>query len=123
MRSDQSETHERPFTFYEGPHPRQYLRIVLTAGQQVLRSGGVVRGIENWGVFQMPKKVLKNQMDLSAGHYFCMRFDASGPTQEVVRSTMSMDPRVIKVTSVKLGDGKLGSLSQFSKPEWKKLNG
>lgn len=98
-------------------------RIVLTAGQQILRSGGVIRGIENWGAFNMPKKVIKNQVALNTGHYFCMRFDASGPTQEVVRSTMALDPRVLRVTSVKLGDGKLGTLSKFSKPEWLKLTG
>lgn len=47
-----------------------------------------------------------------------MRFDASSRTQEAVRKTLALDPRVIRSTSVKLGDGKLETLSRFGKVEW-----
>ena len=33
-----------------------------------------------------------------------MRFDASGPVQSAVRRTLSLDPRMIRFSVVKLGD-------------------
>lgn len=48
------------------------------------------------------------------GHYFIMRFDASSKTQDDVRKTLGLDPRMIKFSSVKLGDGTLQSLSKIA---------
>jgi small subunit ribosomal protein S6 len=42
-----------------------------------------------------------------------MRFDASSKTQDDVRKTLGLDPRMIKFSSVKLGDGTLESLSKI----------
>jgi small subunit ribosomal protein S6 len=42
-----------------------------------------------------------------------MRFDASSKTQDDVRKTLGLDPRMIKFSSVKLGDGKLESISKI----------
>ncbi|KAL1866177.1 hypothetical protein Daus18300_006841 [Diaporthe australafricana] len=92
--------------------------IVLTAGQLVLRNGGVVRSVDNWGVFALPRAISKYQMLHHNGHYFAMRYDASPAAQGVVRRTMNLDPRVIRSTSVKLGDGKLDSLSRFGQISW-----
>lgn len=47
------------------------------------------------------------------GHYFIMRFDASSKTQDDVRKTLGLDPRMIKFSSVKLGNGTLESLSRI----------
>lgn len=50
-----------------------------------------------------------------------MRYDASVKTQEAVRSTLMLDPRVIRSTSVKLGNGKLETLSKFGQINWDKM--
>ncbi|TVY44072.1 37S ribosomal protein MRP17, mitochondrial [Lachnellula subtilissima] len=83
--------------------------IARTAGSLILRSGGTIRGLHNWGVFNLPKKTRKHQAQYTNGHYFVMRFDASSKIQDDVRTT-----------SVKLGDGTLESLSRISgNVEWK----
>ena len=47
------------------------------------------------------------------GHYFIMRYDASSKTQESVRMTLGLDPRMIKFSTVKLGNGTLESISKI----------
>jgi len=42
-----------------------------------------------------------------------MRYDASSKTQDDVRKTLGLDPRMIKFSSVKLGNGTLESLSKI----------
>ena len=37
------------------------------------------------------------------GHYFIMRFDSDGRTQHMVRRTMSLDPRLLRYSVVKMG--------------------
>jgi small subunit ribosomal protein S6 len=88
-------------------------RIARTAGSLILRSGGTIRGIKNWGVFSLPKRTRKHQAQYTDGHYFIMRYDASSKTQDDVRKTLGLDPRMIKFSSVKLGDGTLESLSKI----------
>lgn len=80
------------------------IRIARNAGVQVLRSGGVVRGYTNWGTFTLPKPTTKHQARYSEGWHFIMRFDASGPVQSAVRRTLSLDPRMIRFSVIKLGD-------------------
>ncbi|KAI0156684.1 hypothetical protein GGR52DRAFT_565897 [Hypoxylon sp. FL1284] len=92
--------------------------IVLGAGQIVLQQRGVIRGVSNWGVFLLPRSVSANQMRHQTGHYFAMRFDASIATQRAVRNMLALDPRMIRHSAVRLGDGKLASLSRFGAPEW-----
>jgi small subunit ribosomal protein S6 len=89
-------------------------RIVRTTGSLVLNSGGSIRGIKNWGIFSLPKKTRKHQELRTEGHYFVMRYDASSQTQQNVRKTLGLDPRMIKFSSVKLGDGTLESISKIS---------
>jgi small subunit ribosomal protein S6 len=89
-------------------------RLARTAGSIVLRSGGTIRGIKNWGVFSLPKKTRKHQAQYTDGHYFIMRYDASSKIQMDVRNTLGLDPRMIKFSTVKLGDGSLESLSKIS---------
>ena len=54
------------------------------------------------------------------GHYFVMRYDASVKTQEQVRNTLGLDPRVVRSTSVRLGDGKLEKMAGYGGIEWSK---
>ncbi|KAK8154343.1 ribosomal protein S6 [Phyllosticta citrichinensis] len=78
--------------------------IAKSAGTIILNAGGVVRGVTNWGVFQLPRPTRKHQMTHSSGHHFILRFDASSHAQHQLRRTMSLDPRLIRYTMVKLGD-------------------
>ncbi|TDZ18959.1 37S ribosomal protein MRP17 [Colletotrichum sidae] len=92
--------------------------IALTAGQIVLRNGGVIRGLSNWGTFMLPRPISKAQMKHKSGHYFVMRYDASSKTHADMRSTINLDPRVIRTAHVKLGDGKLESTARFGEIKW-----
>ncbi|KAK7728919.1 hypothetical protein SLS57_002151 [Botryosphaeria dothidea] len=87
--------------------------IAKTAGSIVLNSGGVVRGVTNWGVFQLPKPFRKHQVTHYTGHHFLLRFDASPRTQHALRRTMGLDPRLIRYSVVKLGD-KLEDIADVS---------
>ncbi|KAI0010212.1 hypothetical protein F4779DRAFT_319213 [Xylariaceae sp. FL0662B] len=97
-------------------------RIVLGAGQLVLQQKGVIRGMSNWGVFALPKALSVHQMRHTQGHYFAMRFDSSVGTQEAVRNMLRLDPRMIRHSTVKLGDGKLASTSRFGAIDWNSLH-
>ncbi|KAL4809414.1 ribosomal protein S6 [Aspergillus unguis] len=78
--------------------------IARNAGTLVLRSGGVIRGYTNWGVFRLPKVTTKHQARYTDGHHFIMRFDAASPVQLGIRRTLALDPRMIRFSVVKLGD-------------------
>lgn len=87
--------------------------IARTTGSLILRNGGTIRGLKNWGVWSLPKKTRKHQAQYTDGHYFIMRYDASSKIQDDVRKTLGLDPRMIKFSSVKLGDGTLASISKL----------
>ncbi|KAI9816798.1 MAG: hypothetical protein M1827_001443 [Pycnora praestabilis] len=94
--------------------------IAKTTGTLVLNSGGVIRGITNWGPFLLPKPTRKHQATHHSGHYFIMRFDSSGQTQDMVRRTLGLDPRMIKFSVVKMG-GTLDAIKDIgAKAEWRK---
>ncbi|KAF3904172.1 hypothetical protein AA313_de0207148 [Arthrobotrys entomopaga] len=87
--------------------------VIKTVGMQVLTNGGVIRGINNWDVTHLPKKIRKHQASHSMGHYFLMRFDCDPSTQKIVRDTLGVDPRMLKFSVVKMGD-KLDDISRVS---------
>ncbi|KAL4899499.1 hypothetical protein BDW74DRAFT_183606 [Aspergillus multicolor] len=92
--------------------------IARNAGSLVLRSGGVIRGYTNWGVFRLPKTTTKHQARYSEGHHFIMRFDSAAPVQLGIRRQLSLDPRMIRFAVVKLGD-KLEEVRDVTgKVEW-----
>ncbi|KAM4062648.1 ribosomal protein [Hirsutella rhossiliensis] len=93
--------------------------IAHTVGSMVLRNGGVVRGMSNWGIFSLPKPTSIHQMKHTHGHYFVMRYDASTKVHQDLRTTLRLEPRMIRSAHVKLGDGKLETLSRFSEPVWR----
>lgn len=93
-------------------------RIARTAGSLILRNGGTIRALKNWGVWSLPSKTRKHQAQYSDGHYFIMRYDASSRVQQDVRMTLGLDPRMIKFASVKLGDGTLASISKYGDISW-----
>lgn len=57
-------------------------------------------------------------MKHKSGHYFVMRYDASAKTHQNMRSTINLDPRVVRTAHVKLGDGKLESSAKFGAIKW-----
>lgn len=89
------------------------IRIAKTTGSLILKDGGTIRGIRNWGIFSLAKPTRKHQARYTQGHYFVMRYDASSKTQDDVRTTLGLDPRMIKFSSVKLGNGTLESTSRI----------
>ncbi|EFZ02859.2 phytoene synthetase/ ribosomal protein S6 [Metarhizium robertsii ARSEF 23] len=93
--------------------------IAQTVGSLVLRNGGVVRGLDNWGIFSLPKPISVHQMKHTHGHYFVMRYDSSTKVHQDVRTTLRLEPRMIRSAHVKLGDGKLSTLSGFGEPKWR----
>ncbi|KAJ3479584.1 hypothetical protein NLG97_g8287 [Lecanicillium saksenae] len=93
--------------------------IATTVGSTILRNGGVVRGLANWGVFSLPKPISVHQMKHHHGHYFVMRYDASSKLHSEIRNVMRLEPRMIRASHVKLGDGKLETLSRFGAPKWR----
>jgi len=93
--------------------------IARTTGNLVLNSGGVIRGITNWGTFLLPKRTVVHQAAHHSGHYFVMRFDSTGRAQEMVRRTLGLDPRMIKHSIVKLDKNPLAPHTG-GKAEWKK---
>ncbi|KAF1921404.1 37S ribosomal protein Mrp17 [Ampelomyces quisqualis] len=78
--------------------------IAKTAGSIILAQRGVVRGYTNWGTFLLPKPAKKLQSTHHYGHHFIMRFDASANAQHLLRRTMSLDPRLIRYSVVKMGE-------------------
>jgi ribosomal protein S6 len=58
-------------------------------------------------------------MKQTHGHYFVMRYDASAKIHDTVRTTLRLEPRMIRAAHVKLGDGKLETIAKFGAPEWK----
>ncbi|KAI9766321.1 MAG: hypothetical protein M1840_006585 [Geoglossum simile] len=77
--------------------------IAKTAGTLILNSGGIIRDLTNWGPFLLPKRTRKHQASYHSGHYFIMRFDSSANTQDTVRKTLGLDPRMIRFSVVRLG--------------------
>lgn len=91
---------------------------MMAAGRTILNNGGVVRSIDNWGVFSLPRAISRSSMLHHNGHYFVMRYDAGTAAQQLLRSNLKTDVRVLRTTSVKLGDGKLETLSKFGQLNW-----
>jgi small subunit ribosomal protein S6 len=99
--------------------------ICRTTGNLILSSGGVVRGITNWGVFRLPKPtkgLTRGGTRANAGHYFIVRFDSNAATQAEVKRILKLEPRMLRFSVVKLGT----SLEDISKhggtaEEWSNL--
>ncbi|RMZ79879.1 hypothetical protein DV737_g3243, partial [Chaetothyriales sp. CBS 132003] len=58
-------------------------------------------------VFDLPRPTTKHQNQNFQGHYFVMQFDSSITTLNGVKRQLSLDPRMIRFSVVKVAD-KLG---------------
>ncbi|KAK4992267.1 hypothetical protein LTR66_001245 [Elasticomyces elasticus] len=94
--------------------------LVKSTGTQILNAGGVVRGITNWGIFQLPKPRRHHGVLYNRGHYFIMRFDSSPRTQHMVRKTLHSDVRMLKYGFVKMGSTLEQIKDVGGKAEWPK---
>ncbi|RDA94530.1 hypothetical protein CP533_2761 [Ophiocordyceps camponoti-saundersi (nom. inval.)] len=92
--------------------------IVKTIGSLILAKGGVIRGINNWGVFTLPKPISRKQMRYAHGHHFVIRYDSSPKVHEEIRDILATEPRMLRSAHVKLGDNKLDTLAKFGPPSW-----
>ncbi|PFH62278.1 hypothetical protein XA68_14273 [Ophiocordyceps unilateralis] len=92
--------------------------IIKTIGAVILKKGGVIRGIANWGVYALPKPISINQMKQVHGHHFVMRYDSSVHVHQEVREILRSEPRMLRAVHVKLGDNTLQLLSRFGPPKW-----
>ncbi|RMZ89558.1 hypothetical protein DV736_g3205, partial [Chaetothyriales sp. CBS 134916] len=81
--------------------------IASSIGSQILAARGVIRGLRNWGQFDLPRPTTKHQNQNFQGHYFVMQFDSSIATLNGVKRQLSLDPRMIRFSVVKMAD-KLG---------------
>lgn len=77
-----------------------------------------MRGITNWGEFLLPKPLTIHQQRYRTGHYFIMRFDSSARAQHAVRRTLSLDPRLVRYSVVKMGIGLDQVRDVGGKAEW-----
>lgn len=77
-----------------------------------------MRGYSNWGTFLLPRATRKHQAVHREGHYFVMRFDSNAAAQHQVRKTLSLDPRMIRHSVVKLGSSLEEIKDVGGKAEW-----
>lgn len=60
----------------------------------------------------LPRRTRKHQANYHEGHHFIMRYDSSSATQDSVRKVLAADPRMIRFSTVKLGNGKLDDINK-----------
>ncbi|MCJ1352907.1 MAG: 28S ribosomal protein S6, mitochondrial [Icmadophila ericetorum] len=82
--------------------------IARQAGTLILASGGVIRGLTNWGTYLLTKPIRIHKKHYSDGHHFIMRYDCASHTQSNVRKMLKLDPRVIRFGVVKMGSRSAG---------------
>jgi small subunit ribosomal protein S6 len=66
----------------------------------------------------LPKPITKFQVQHRQGHYFIMRFDSSARIQHDIRRTLSLDPRVLRSSFVKMGDNLEDIKNVSGRAEW-----
>ncbi|KAI8058562.1 30S ribosomal protein S6 [Syncephalis plumigaleata] len=97
--------------FYElvciarGRLPKQHFSELLrTSARCVLNNGGVVRGFVNLGERELPYRMKRHQLYHTRGYYWLMHFDANPATVKTLTEKLLIDTRVIRQTTIKLGD-------------------
>ena len=84
----------------------------------ILSQRGVIRSVANWGQSLLSAPVRRNMQRHEFGHHTVMRFDCAPGTQAAVKKMLMVDPRVIKWTLVRLGDGTLAGGREYADVEW-----
>ncbi|KAI0769664.1 ribosomal protein S6 [Trametes elegans] len=86
------------------PEYKHIKDLVTRAATHILDNGGVVRKLDSWGTKTLPQKMRRAKQTYSIGDYWTMQFDASPSTLRGLNGIMRHDPRVIRWTSLKVGD-------------------
>ncbi|KAI9068053.1 ribosomal protein S6 [Trametes sanguinea] len=86
------------------PEYKHIKDLVTRAASHVLDNGGVVRRLDSWGTRTLPQRMRRAKMYYNIGDYWTMQFDASPATLRGLNTLMRHDPRVIRWTSLKVGD-------------------
>jgi len=88
-------------------HFREFVHIkdlVQTTATHVMNNGGVVRSVNNWGTKVLPQRMRAHKQWHTAGDYWTMHYDASPKLMNSVVSRLRQDPRVIRWTTIKMGE-------------------
>ncbi|CAO1631836.1 unnamed protein product [Parajaminaea phylloscopi] len=78
--------------------------LIKSTSRLVVDNGGVVRGMQYWGRRHLPQRAKRHQQYHTEGDYFLMHFDTSPPVLSHLSSRLRADPRVVKWTTLKLGE-------------------
>ncbi|TFK53979.1 hypothetical protein OE88DRAFT_1711024 [Heliocybe sulcata] len=78
--------------------------LVKQAAETILDNGGVVRKIDSWGTKVLPQRMRRHRQNHTAGDYWMMYFDTSPKVLREFNTLMRNDPRVIRWTTLKIGD-------------------
>ncbi|KAI9594727.1 30S ribosomal protein S6 [Syncephalis fuscata] len=78
--------------------------LLRTSARSILQNGGVVRGFVNLGERELPYRMKRHQLYHHRGHYWLMHFDANPATVKELTDNLRIDTRVIRQTTIKLGD-------------------
>ena len=77
--------------------------VARLAGNTILERNGVIRGIVNMGVMQLPQRMKSFKASYIEGHYFLLRFYSGPYVIRDIKRVLKMDPRLIRYNVVKLG--------------------
>ncbi|KAF8320699.1 hypothetical protein DL93DRAFT_2073341 [Clavulina sp. PMI_390] len=88
--------------------------LVKATALNVMEQGGAVRSIKYWGSRNLPQRMRSHKQWYTAGDYWTMHYDASPSLKSDVESRLRQDPRVIRWTTLKLGE----KLEDVVKPNW-----
>ncbi|KAH9847635.1 ribosomal protein S6 [Lenzites betulinus] len=86
------------------PEYKHIKDLVTRAASHVLDNGGVVRRLDSWGTQTLPQRMRRAKVYHRIGDYWTMQFDASPATLRGLNNIMRHDPRVIRWTSLKVGE-------------------
>ncbi|KAE8210607.1 hypothetical protein CF319_g1703 [Tilletia indica] len=84
--------------------------LVKSTSQLVLNNGGAVRGMQYWGRRTLPQRTRRHQQYHTDGDYFLLHFDTNPRVLSTLSSRLRADPRVIRWTTLKLGERRLSEI-------------
>ncbi|CAD6890154.1 unnamed protein product [Tilletia controversa] len=84
--------------------------LVKSTSQLVLNNGGAVRGMQYWGRRTLPQRTRRHQQYHTDGDYFLLHFDTNPRVLSTLSSRLRADPRVIRWTTLKLGERRLADV-------------
>ncbi|UZJ56692.1 hypothetical protein CBS101457_006012 [Exobasidium rhododendri] len=78
--------------------------LIRSTSRLVLDHGGAVRGLQYWGKRTLPQRARRHQQWHTEGDHFLLHFDTNPRVLSTLSSRLQADPRVIKWTTLKLGE-------------------